>query len=43
MIASAVLLLPLAATAAEAQQQKVLSERVAKSMPSAVPARRTAG
>ena len=35
MIASAVLLLPLAATAAEAQQQKVLSQRVAKSMPSA--------
>jgi tetratricopeptide (TPR) repeat protein len=33
MIASAVLLLPLAATTAEAQQQKVLSERVAKSMP----------
>jgi tetratricopeptide (TPR) repeat protein len=36
MIASAVLLvLPLAATAAEAQQQRVLSQRVAKSMPSA--------
>jgi tetratricopeptide (TPR) repeat protein len=33
MIASAVLLLPLAATAAEAQQQRVLSDRVAKSMP----------
>jgi tetratricopeptide (TPR) repeat protein len=33
MIASAVLLLPLAATTAEAQQQKVLSQRVAKSMP----------
>ncbi len=35
MIASAVLLLPLAAATAEAQQQKVLSQRVAKSMPSA--------
>jgi tetratricopeptide (TPR) repeat protein len=34
MIASAVLLLPLAATTAQAQQQKVLSQRVAKSMPS---------
>ena len=34
MIASAVLLLPLAAATAEAQQQKVLSQRVAKSMPS---------
>jgi tetratricopeptide (TPR) repeat protein len=34
MIASAVLLLPLAAANAEAQQQKVLSQRVAKSMPS---------
>jgi tetratricopeptide (TPR) repeat protein len=34
MIAAAVWLLPLAATA-EAQQQKVLSQRVAKSMPSA--------
>jgi len=33
MIASAVLLLPLAATAAESQQQRVLSDRVAKSMP----------
>jgi tetratricopeptide (TPR) repeat protein len=33
IIASAVLLLPLAATTAEAQQQKVLSQRVAKSMP----------
>src|SRR5919108_6167377 len=35
MIASAVLLLPLAATTVEAQQQRVLSQRVAKSMPSA--------
>jgi tetratricopeptide (TPR) repeat protein len=34
IIASAVLLLPLAAATAEAQQQKVLSQRVAKSMPS---------
>jgi tetratricopeptide (TPR) repeat protein len=34
MIASAVLLLPLAAATAEAQQQKVLSQRVATSMPS---------
>ena len=34
MIASAVLLLPLAATTAEAQQQRVLSQRVAQSMPS---------
>ena len=33
IIASAVLLLPLAAATAEAQQQKVLSQRVAKSMP----------
>ncbi|HEY7612106.1 MAG TPA: tetratricopeptide repeat protein [Gemmatimonadales bacterium] len=33
MIASAVLLLPLAATSVEAQQQRVLSQRVAKSMP----------
>ncbi len=33
MIASAALLLPLAATAAEAQQPQVLSTRVAKSMP----------
>ena len=32
---AAVLLLPLAATAAEAQQQKVLSARIAQSMPSA--------
>jgi tetratricopeptide (TPR) repeat protein len=32
-IASAILLLPLAATAAESQQQRVLSDRVAKSMP----------
>ena len=35
MIASAVLLLPLAATTVEAQQPQVLSQRVAKSMPSA--------
>jgi tetratricopeptide (TPR) repeat protein len=34
MIASAALLLPLAATSVEAQQQRVLSQRVAKSMPS---------
>jgi tetratricopeptide (TPR) repeat protein len=34
MIASAVLLLSLTATTAEAQQQRVLSQRVAKSMPS---------
>ena len=33
MIVSAALLLPLAATAAEAQQQRVMSQRVAKSMP----------
>jgi tetratricopeptide (TPR) repeat protein len=35
MIASAALLLPLAATAVDAQQPRVLSQRVAKSMPSA--------
>lgn len=35
ILASAMLLLPLAATAAEAQQQRVLSQRVARSMPSA--------
>jgi tetratricopeptide (TPR) repeat protein len=35
ILASAMLLLPLAATPAEAQQQRVLSQRVAKSMPTA--------